>query len=709
MDIDIVVIGINCAATLGHCMASVLASDYSLGALHIIYADGGSTDGSLDVAAAFPGVQVLALTPRHPAPGLQRNAGWRAGTSPLVLFLDADTTLHSQFITTAAAILTTEGNGRIGAVYGTRHERNPEGSIYNWIGDLEWNPQVGTARHMLTEAFGGDVMIRRSALEQTGGYDDVLVGGEDPELGVRMRLAGWHIQHQAIPMTTHDLATHTLGRHARRAYRTGYGYAAVALRHARHAKGFWLYELVRIMVRGGGSLLMAALAAAGFAPLPLVILALFLLLYPRLCSVGKFMRQHSLSRPQARLYAWHCALVVLPQLCGVLRFIFGHVLHEPLRNRSPRTAASGNASPLAGLVLALCCAAQLIACAPRVQPKETPPPADAAQEQTQSTFTTEAKRSENYASPEHIAMFSQDISDEYLLGPGDVLALQVWNRDNLSDPELVVAPDGTIAVMRIGRLKVEGRSIQDVTQEIASRLSTYYNGPEVRLVVRKYKNNKAYVLGRVTTPGLIEFSGKGSLLEALSMAGGLPILSQKSFLTKCAIIRGKNQVIWVDLRDLLQNGNLALNAPIRNNDIIFIPESEDELVYVMGEVKTPGAIHLKTTLTYLDALMFSGGPTRSADLTQTYIIRFETGKRTIKRIDLKAMLEKGEGSANFVLRDNDIIYVAETGMASFNYTMSQILPSMEVLNLGTSVMERMGIMQDIRRRWYGTEGFVNGQ
>lgn len=709
MDIDIVIIGINCARTLHDCVSSVIASDYSRGALHVIYADGGSTDGSLAVAAAFPAVRVLALTPEYPAPGLQRNAGWRAGTSPLVLFMDADTTLHPRFIAKAAAILTDPGNGHIGAVYGTRHERHPEASIYNWFGDLEWNPRTGGAPHAMTEAFGGDVMMRRSALEQTGGYDDVLVGGEDPELGVRMRQAGWAIRHESVPMTVHDLAAHDIVRHARRAYRTGYGYAAVALRHAGHAKGFWLYELVRIMLRGGGSLLLTAFAAAGVAPLPLLGMAVFLLLYPRLCSVGKFMRQHGISRRQARTYAWHCALVVLPQMCGALRFACGYLLGKPLRNSPPRNAPPGAGAHLATLALALCCALPLVACSPRVQPKETPVPTGAALTEAQSAFPAETKPPENYATPDHIVDFSRDIADDYLLGPGDVLALQVWNRDNLSDPDLVVAPDGTIAVMRVGRLTVEGRSLQDVTQEIATRLSSYYDEPEVRLVVRRYKNNKAYVLGRVTAPGLVEFSGKGRLLEALSMAGALPIQSQTSSLIKCAIIRGKNQVIWIDLRDLLQNGNLALNARIRNNDIIFIPESEDELIYVMGEVKTPGAIPLKTRLTYLDALMFSGGPTRNADLTQTYIIRFETGKRTIKRIDLKALLEQGDGSANFVMRDNDIIYVSETGMASFNYTMSQIMPSMEVLNLGTSVMERMGIMQDLRRRWYGTEGFVNGQ
>ncbi|GFM34467.1 SLBB domain-containing protein [Desulfovibrio subterraneus] len=723
MNVDVVIIGINSAAVLPACVASVRGSSYADGELRLFYVDGGSTDGTQDIAAAMPEVQLIALTPRYPAPGLQRNAGWRAGKAPLVLFLDADTTVDADFIERAVRYFREESSlvpdTRLGAVFGNRHERHPESSVYNWIGDLEWNPtppathaaslHTPTPLHVV-EAFGGDVLVRREALEQTGGYDEILVGGEDPELGVRFGLQGWAVCHADIPMTEHDLATSTLGRHCRRAFRTGYGFAAVALRHVGTAKGFWLHELFRILIRGGGGafcLLLSLFLPLFTLPILLAAAAL-LLLYPRLFSVERFMSAKQLSREEACLYAWHCALIVLPQLAGVIRFLWGAIVQRPLRNKSP-LAGKTIENAAAGIAIFLC--VFLAACSPRVLPKASEEPATVngnATIATNSTFMAEARKMDAFATVDMITSFSDEVPDEYLLGPGDVLGLEVWNRANLSDPEIVVAPDGTISVMRVGFISVEGRTVKDVADELTGRLSEYYSAPEVRLTVRRYKNNKAFVLGRVTNPGLVEFSGKGSLLEALSLAGGLPILSSKSFLTKCAIIRGKNQVIWINLRELLQNGNMALNTQIRNNDIIFIPESEDELVYVMGEVKTPGAIHLKSELTYLDALMFSGGPTRDADLEKTFIIRFEAGKRNIRCINLKAMLEKGDGSNNFVLKDNDVVYVAETGMANFNYTMEQLLPALEVLNLGTSVLERFGTMQELRRQWYGSEGFVNG-
>jgi polysaccharide export outer membrane protein len=236
----------------------------------------------------------------------------------------------------------------------------------------------------------------------------------------------------------------------------------------------------------------------------------------------------------------------------------------------------------------------------------------------------------------------------------------------------------------------------------------YYKRPEVSLVIKEYNNNKAFVLGRIENPGAVKFPGKGTLLEALSLAGGLPVLHKDITLTRCAIIRGKDLVIWVDLRELLHNGNMALNARIKNNDVIFIPESQDELIYVMGEVSNPGAISLSSQMTYLDALMMAGGPSKGANLEKTYILRFNGQDRAVKEINLSRMLEKGELQHNVQLQDNDVLYVAESGVSNFNYKLSQLMPFLQVLSLSASNLERVGIMQQFRQGLWGQEGFVDG-
>ena len=342
------------------------------------------------------------------------------------------------------------------------------------------------------------------------------------------------------------------------------------------------------------------------------------------------------------------------------------------------------------------CIIVLGACAHKEIPVESP-------EFTKSFITEPVKQKDQFTIPEKIETLSKDIPSEYLLGPGDELSLKVWNRPDISDEKIIVGPDGIINILRVGQIKVSNRTRDDINHEIVRKLAAFYEKPEVTLSVKTYNNNKAFVLGRVENPGVVKFPGNGTLLEALSLAGGLPVRQSEAFLTKCAIIRGKEQIIWVDLRELLNNGNMALNAPIRNNDVIFIPESDDELVYVMGEVKVPGAIKLKTRLTYLDALMLAGGPTEDADAVKTYLIRFDGKNGVPRQIDLKKMLSGADLSQNFMLQDNDIVYVTRSGLSNFNYLLRQVLPALQVIDLTTNTLERFGTMPSFRKHVYGQD------
>ncbi len=313
---------------------------------------------------------------------------------------------------------------------------------------------------------------------------------------------------------------------------------------------------------------------------------------------------------------------------------------------------------------------------------------------------------QTFASPEMILSVTPREAYSYRLGPGDVLDLTVWKRPEISLTGIAVGPDGTIAVPRLGIINVRNRSLAQVQDDITKRLAVLYDSPEVTIIIRDYHNNKAFVLGRVVKPGVVNFPGEGTLLEALALAGGLPYHGKETFLTKCAIIRGRDTVIWIDLMDLLNNGNMALNARIRNNDVIFIPEAEDETVFVMGEVAKPGAVQLKRGLSLVKAVMLAGGLTPDAGPEKVFLLRQTGEKGEVRRIDLKKMLEQGDFSGNYALKANDIVYVAPTGMHQFNYALEQLLPTLQVLSLTTSVSEAFGLMQELRNQVWGQEGFV---
>ncbi|MBZ4218574.1 MAG: glycosyltransferase [Chlorobium sp.] len=341
-DIDCVLIGVNCSKTLGRCIDSVFASDYPKEKIHPYYVDGGSADRSIEVAKGYESIKVIAINPEYPTPGLGRNHGWKQGSSQLVQFLDSDTILNPDWLKIAVRAMDEE---QIGAVMGFRKEMHPEHSIYNWIGDLEWNGPVGES-----SCFGGDVLMRRKVLEKTDGYDELLVGGEDPELSRRIIRAGWKIIRLDALMTQHDLAMKTVRQYLTRAFRSGYGFAAVRKREAEAGSDFWKYEFQKIVIKGGMfftciifSLLILfihQLSATISLALLTVALGTGILLNPRLFKVNKFMRENNLNNIEARIYAWHCSLVVIPQLFGLIRFYVGLITNNPLTNKR-NTLATG--------------------------------------------------------------------------------------------------------------------------------------------------------------------------------------------------------------------------------------------------------------------------------------------------------------------------------------------------------------------------------
>lgn len=256
--ISVVVIGRNEGERLVRCLRSVQTADTDGRAVELIYVDSDSTDGSPERAQTL-GARVLRVQPSRPSAAIGRNAGWRAATGSHVLFLDGDTLLERGFLT--AAMQEIETSPEIGIVWGHRREIAPSASLYNRVLDLDWIYPPGD-----TEFCGGDALFRRAALERSGGFDDSLIAGEEPELCARLRAMGYRIRHIDVPMTGHDLAITHWRQYWRRAERAGHAYAEVSARFADTTSPLWSRESRRNLWHGG-------LVAGGLAGIPLAILA----------------------------------------------------------------------------------------------------------------------------------------------------------------------------------------------------------------------------------------------------------------------------------------------------------------------------------------------------------------------------------------------------------------------------------------------------
>ncbi len=235
-----VVIGRNEGERLDRCLRSLLVD-----LAQVVYVDSGSTDGSIELASRL-GALVVELDRQLPFTAARaRNTGWRQAVDhwpevELIQFVDGDCELRPGWLEQAVSHLLEHPQTAV--VCGRRRERAPERSVWNRLCDFEWDTPIGPARQC-----GGDALMRVRALLQVEGYRDELIAGEEPELCVRLRDAGWQIERIDAEMTWHDADMLRLGQWWRRAERSGHAYAEGALLHGGSREHFALRPLASIV------------------------------------------------------------------------------------------------------------------------------------------------------------------------------------------------------------------------------------------------------------------------------------------------------------------------------------------------------------------------------------------------------------------------------------------------------------------------------
>jgi len=306
--ISCVVIGINCENTLTACLES-MKTLHSPAPEEIIYVDGGSKDKSVSIAKAISGIKVIEGNFKNPTPGKGRNAGWHAATGEWIQFFDGDTIAEKRWFLNAVKYIR-EG---VAAIFGKRQEKNRNKNWFHFIADLEWLQPISDAKF-----FGGDVLIRRTVLEETGGYDDSLIGGEDPELSFRIRKKGWKIIGADTVMCYHDINMISLKQYLTRAVRSGYAYAEAGLKMLKYGEKEWFFKTAKISLK---AILVIALIILGiFSGFQLaLILAVATAFFPLLKTL-KFKERFKITFKEALIYAVNCSIVMWPQFLGVLKY-----------------------------------------------------------------------------------------------------------------------------------------------------------------------------------------------------------------------------------------------------------------------------------------------------------------------------------------------------------------------------------------------------
>lgn len=260
---------------------------------------------------------------------------------------------------------------------------------------------------------------------------------------------------------------------------------------------------------------------------------------------------------------------------------------------------------------------------------------------------------------------------DYRIGPGDLLEVTVYEVEQLNRTVRVSA-QGNINLPLLGILKVKGLTSSEAESEIRDLLAErYLQNPQVSVFIKEYKSQRISVVGAVVKPGVFEVTEQQTVLDMLSMAGGLKEDANQLLF----VIRPNRpedgagghvpsgdpspvKTFVIDLEEMLIKGNLSLNVPVIHGDVINIPVSGK--IFVSGEVRTPGGFHLggkKLTLT--QAIATAGGLKEGADGAAVKIFRYpaNASEKEILTSDVYA-IEKGEKEDLF-LKENDIVIVPQ--------------------------------------------------
>jgi GT2 family glycosyltransferase len=310
----VVVIGRNEGDRLERCLKSLSAATV------VVYVDSGSSDGSAQLARDL-GVDVVELDKNLPFTAARaRNIGFRrlrliVPDIVYLQFVDGDCELIEGWPEQALSFL--DSHEDVGAVCGWRRERFPESSIYIWLCDYEWSSDGRVGPISLC---GGDVMLRTDTFESVNGYRDDLICGEDPEICIRMRAAGWRIWRLDTTMTLHDAAITRFGQWWRRAVRGGYAFAQGAYLHGAPPERHWVWESRRAWLVGVFLPLLCLVLGLAFPPWGWATW----LVYP-LYVLEKFLGHDGTYKNRAFL-AFFNVLVQFPYGWGQIKFMCDRLL-----------------------------------------------------------------------------------------------------------------------------------------------------------------------------------------------------------------------------------------------------------------------------------------------------------------------------------------------------------------------------------------------
>ena len=158
----------------------------------------------------------------------------------------------------------------------------------------------------------------------------------------------------------------------------------------------------------------------------------------------------------------------------------------------------------------------------------------------------------------------------YRLNPGDKISVSVWGEDKLKQ-DLSVLPDGTITFPLAGQIDVAGLNATEVAKKVAGNLEKFIPDPQVSVVVTATDGNRVFVEGKVLKPGFVQMAGPTSVLQALSLAGGLDKFADKGDIKVVRLNGARQEILRVDYSELMSGKDMTTNFLLKAGDTLVVP------------------------------------------------------------------------------------------------------------------------------------------
>ena len=289
------------------------------------------------------------------------------------------------------------------------------------------------------------------------------------------------------------------------------------------------------------------------------------------------------------------------------------------------------------------------------------------------------------------ARVSQSSYRDYKVGPEDLLFIDVYGQEGLRR-ELRVNGLGQISMPLVGVIKVGGLTTQQIENRLREEYgSQYLKNPQITVEVKEFHHQRVAVTGAVMKPGYYDIIGPRTLLEVLSMAGGIgnkpgpeagdvvhviqhQSSADASQAAKNAGVRAyapESKTIVINMQRLVSGQAPELNLMVENGDVVYVPFAGN--AYVLGGVRKPGNVTVKENLTIAQAVAMAQGIDPLYGTSKIIIMRFDDqGRPTQIQTDLKDITAGKE--IDIPVKDNDAIVVVEGELKKKLYVLRQLLP-----------------------------------